>query len=114
MEEETTFSMESLYEKAKDYTDTTLELARLKALDKAAGAVGALVPRLVLLLVMVLFVFSANIALALWLGSLTGQAYYGFLIVSGLYLLLGLLIRYAWQESLSKKISDAIISNLLS
>lgn len=111
--EEKTFSMESLYEKAKDYTDTTLELAKLKALDKAAGAIGALVPKLLLLLLLILFVFSANIALALWLGALTGQAYYGFLIVSGFYIVLAAFIHFVWQERIGRKIGDAIISNLM-
>ncbi len=111
--EENTFSMELLYDKVKEYTDTTLELAKLKALDTASVAIGALVPRLLILLLLVLFVFCANIALALWLGALTGQAYYGFLIVAGVYVMLAIIIRYTWQERLGKKIADAIISNLL-
>ena len=112
--EEQEFSMESLYEKAKAYTDTTLELTKLKAVDKTAGILGTVVARMAVLLTLLMFGFCANMALALWLGSLLGEAWLGFLVVAGFYVLIALLLHFVWQEGLRKKIADAFISQVLS
>lgn len=112
--EEQPFSMDSLYEKARDYADTTIELARLKAVRKAAEVSAELLPRLVVFLFLLLFVFCANIALGLWLGALMGAAYYGFLAMAGAYMLLGLIVRFFLRERMGKSMAEAIISKLLS
>lgn len=106
--------MESLYEKAKAYTDTTLELARLKAVEKTAGIMGNLVARLALILMLLMFGFCTNIALALWLGALMGEAWMGFLSVACFYGLLALLVHYVWGDGIRKKIADAFVSQVLS
>jgi hypothetical protein len=111
MEQE--FSMESLYEKAKAYTDTTLELAKLKAVDKTASIIGAVVARVAVLLLLLMFGFCANIALALWLGSLLGAAWLGFLVVAGFYGVVALFVHFVWGDSLRKKIADAFVSQVL-
>lgn len=112
--EENSFPIEALYEKAKAYTDTTLELAKLKALDKTADLVSTLIPRLLVAVLLILFVFCANIALALWLGLLTGQAWYGFLLVAGFYLLIAAILHFFLHLPLKKRIANAFISSLFS
>ena len=112
--EEQGFSMESLYEKAKAYTDTTLELAKLKAVDKSSDLISTLVPRLTVIMMLLIVIFCMNIALALWLGTLTGQAYFGFLLVAGFYSLLALFMHFFLHTRIKKRIADAFIANLLS
>ncbi len=111
--EEQPFSPEALYEKAKDYTNTTLELAKLKALDKASDLVSTTVPRVAVIILLLLFAFCANMALSFWLGALTGQTYYGFLIVAGFYLLLALFIHYVLHKSIKRRIANAFIKKIL-
>jgi hypothetical protein len=112
--EEQEFSMEALYEKAKAYTDTTLELAKLKAVDKTAGILGTVIARVAVLLMLLMFGFCVNVALALWLGSWLGAAWLGFLVVAGFYGLVALFVHFVWQDQLRKKIADAFVSQVLS
>ena len=60
---------EMLYEKAKSYTETSLELFKLNAIDKTADIVSSLISRLALVLVVAMFTLFVNIALSLFLGK---------------------------------------------
>ncbi len=111
--EEQAIVMESLYEKAKEYASTNIELAKLKAIDKAADVVSALVPRLIVLLALLIFLFIANIAVALWLGLVMGRAWYGFAVVAAFYLLVAAVVHFVMQPSMKKNIANAVIARLL-
>ena len=76
--------IEALFEKAEDYSKTTLELFKLNAIDKTAEIVSSLAVRLAILLAVVLFVLVLNIGVALWIGELLGKTYYGFFVVAGI------------------------------
>ena len=110
--EDNTVLIESLYEKTKEYANTTIELTKLKALDKTADVVSSLVPRLVLIIFILIFVFILNIAISFWLGELTGKIHYGFFIVAGFYMLIALIV-YFMHPGIKKRISNAIITRLL-
>ena len=70
-------TIEMLFERAEDYTRTTVELAKLNAVDKTADVMSSLLSRLTVSIVFVLFAFLANIGLSLWIGELLGKVYYG-------------------------------------
>ena len=91
---------EMLYEKAKSYTETSLELFKLNAIDKTADIVSSLISRLALVLVVAMFTLFVNIALSVFLGKILGEYYYGFLVVSGIYLILILLLYFYSYKSL--------------
>ena len=110
--EEQSVSMESLYEKARAYTDTSLELAKLKAVEKSSDLISSLIPRLLVLLLILIVIFCLNIALALWLGAVTGHSYYGFLLVAGFYTLLALILHMFLHQRIKKSIATAFITNL--
>ncbi len=117
MEKETTENestpIETLFEKAEAFGKTSLELYRLKAIEKLATITSDLVSNIVLILCVALFFMMLNIGIALWVGDLLGHAYLGFLIVSGVYLLAFLLI-YAMREKFIKDpISKSIIEKSL-
>jgi hypothetical protein len=111
--EEQAVLMEALYEKARDYTNTTLEIAKLKALDKTSDVISSLVPRIIVWCLLLMFAIIFNIAVSLWLGAIMGQAYYGFLMVSGFYILTAAIVHFLLQPSIKRKISNAIITRLL-
>ena len=105
--------IELLFEKAEDYSKTTLELFKLKAIDKSADVVSSLVSRLAILLVVALFIIIINIGVALWLGEILGKSYYGFFVIGSFYALIAVLLSAFRNPLLKNPVSDTIIMQLL-
>lgn len=111
--EEQPGKIELLIEKAEQYGKTTLELLKLKSLDKTADVASNLVSWLVIAIVAVLFFFFLNIGVAFWLGGLMGNNAYGFLAVAGFYVVL-LLFFLVFRKSLLKKpVNNSIVKQVL-
>ena len=106
-------SVESLLEKAEDCGKTTLELLRIKAIDKSADIVSSLAMQLSFFGVIAMSVIIVNIGLALWIGDLLGKSYYGFFVIAGLYAFFAILIRSFWYEWIKVPVSNFIITQLL-
>lgn len=112
MEEKTSF-IEPLLEKAEAYGKSSFELFKLKTLDKTASVVAILLARAVVIPFFILFLFSLNIGIALWLGDILGKPYYGFFCVAGFYALV-IIILYAFMgKYIQRKINEVIISQIL-
>jgi len=105
--------IESLIEKGEQYGKTTLELLKLKTLDKSADVVSNLVSWLIVLIFAVLFFLILNIGVALWLGELLGKAYYGFFVVSGFYALLALIFGIFRKQIVKNPVNNSIIEQVL-
>jgi hypothetical protein len=105
--------IEALFEKAEDYSKTTLELFKLNAIDKTAEIVSSLAVRLAILLAVVLFVLVLNIGVALWIGELLGKTYYGFFVVAGIYALITILLYVFRNRWIRYPVSNAIITQML-
>jgi len=105
--------MESLLEKVEQYSITSIELIKLKAIDKIAEVVSNLVSRLAIAIIVALFTVIANIGLALWLGEITGKVYYGFFILAGFYALLGILMGIFRNQWIKTPVSNSIIRSSL-
>jgi hypothetical protein len=102
-----------LFEKAEDYSKTSLELFKLHAISKSADAVSSLATRLVIVIVVAFFMLCVNIGLALWIGELLGKYYYGFFLIAGCYAIIALLV-YAFRYPLIKEpVSNIIITKLI-
>lgn len=113
MEENSTKLLESLLDKAKEYGITTFELAKLKAIDKAADVVSSVIPVLIFIGMLATFLLFLNLGISLWLGEILGKPFYGFLIVSGFYLLAGLVVRFLLFDSVKRMIGDYFVKNVL-
>lgn len=105
--------VESLIEKGEQYGKTTIELLKLKTLDKSADVTSTLVSWLVVVIFAVLFFLILNIGVALWLGDLLGKSYYGFFVVSGFYALLALTFAIFRKQLIKKPINESIINQVL-
>ena len=106
-------SIESLIEKGEQYGKTTLELLKLKTLDKSADVVSNLVSWLIVFIFAVLFFLILNIGVALWLGELLGKSYYGFFVVSGFYALLSLIFGIFRKQIVKNPVNNSIIEQVL-
>ncbi|ALJ05132.1 hypothetical protein APS56_08335 [Pseudalgibacter alginicilyticus] len=105
--------IEAVYEKAKTYTETSIELYKLNAIDTASDVTSSLALRFVTLLVVSMFTLFVNIAISLFIGKQIGEYYLGFLIVSGFYLMLTLIIYLFGVKLVKTPINNLIITKLL-
>jgi hypothetical protein len=103
--------LEPILESSRQYGKTSLELVKLKSIDKSADILSLLVTRLLFLVIAFIFLITLTIAVALWLGDLLGRAYFGFLIVTAFYGIVGLVV-YLKQSAIKAKANDAIITVL--
>lgn len=106
-------NIEMLYQKAKEYTETSIELLRLNAIDKTADVVSSLFARLALIMLVAMFTLFINIALSIFIGKLLNEMYLGFLIVSGVYLILAVVVFYFNDKLLKIPITNLVIAKLL-
>ena len=106
-------SIESLIEKGEQYGKTTLELLKLKTLDKSADVASNMVSWLIVIIFAVLFFLILNIGVALWLGELLGKSYYGFFVVSGFYALMALIFGVFRKKLIKEPVNNSIIEQVL-
>ena len=112
MEDNTKF-IESLLEKATDYGKTSLELVKLKALDKTTDIVSSLIPHSVVFVLIVSFLIFLNLGLALWLGEVLGKIFYGFFVVAGFYVLIAIIIHFFMHKRLKSLVGNYFIRRVL-
>lgn len=105
--------LEDLYEKSEQYAKTSVTLLRLQVIDKTADVLSTLAAVFGVILFLILFGFFINISLGLYLGQLLGASYLGFLVVAGVYLVLGLLFYVFRKKWIQTPISNMIILKLL-
>ena len=105
--------IEELFEKAEGYVKTNIELAKLKAADKLAEIVSSLVPQAAIVILAFFFFLLINFGIAFWLGNSLGATHLGFMIVSGFYLLLTIIVLIFKNEMIKSPISNSIISKIL-
>jgi hypothetical protein len=111
--EEQTGLVETLIEKGEQYGKTTIELLKLKTLDKSADVASNLVSWLIVVIFAVLFFLILNIGVALWIGELLGKSFYGFFAVSGFYAILGLIFGIFRKKLIKNPVNESIINQVL-
>jgi len=111
--EDKTNLLGSLLDLAVDYGETSIELVKLKVLDKTTDIVSSLIP----LSLVILFVLSSllflNLGIAFWLGEILGKTFYGFLIVAGFYLVAATFINLVLRKWIKRQVGDYLVKRLL-
>lgn len=101
-------NIESLYNKAEQYSRTSLELIKLNAIDKSSDVISSLAVIVSLTLILAVFSLFVNIGIALLLGKAFDSYAIGFFIVSGFYLVVALVV-FIFRKSLIKIPIDTIV-----
>ena len=109
----TASTIEELIQKLEVYSKTSLTLCKYNALYTSADMFSNLAVKLAIALVVAMFLILVSIGLSLWIGTIIGHSYYGFFIVSTLYLLLALLFYIFQYQWIKKPVSNFIISRML-
>jgi hypothetical protein len=105
--------IETLFERAEEYSKTTIELLKLNAVEKTTDIVSSIAVALATMVAALLFTLMINIGIALWIGKLLGGAHYGFFIVAGFYGLAAVLVQLFQVPWIKIPISNSIISQML-
>jgi len=106
-------TIETLLEKAENYTKTTIELAKLQLIDKSADVLSSIVSIIVISIVAGMFLMLTNIGLAILIGELLGNVYYGFFAVASVYLIIAIIIAVFKDQFIKTPISNSFITSIL-
>ncbi|MFI5153967.1 MAG: phage holin family protein [Chitinophagales bacterium] len=104
--------IEETMDHVKTYVNTRIAQAKLGAAEKASDMISIFIAKLMAACVLFFFVFFLSEAAAIGLGEYFGKAWLGYLMVAGIYLLLGLIIWFARERLLRIPIMNAIIARL--
>jgi len=107
-------SLESLLERGEEYGKTSLELLKLKVLDKSAEVFSTVVSRLTAIIIFFIFFLLGTIGISLWLGEILGKPWHGFLAVSAFYGITAIVVYFFLHKWLKKLVGDYIIKKVLS
>jgi hypothetical protein len=108
-----TGSVESLFERLAAFCKTTFKISKLKALRIIIAVVTALVSWLCVILMISMFALIFNIGIAIWLGGLLGNAYYGYFVVAAFYFVAGVVFYFFFHKWIKKLVFDVIIKKTL-
>ncbi len=112
IKEEIRESVHPLFDKFEDYTKTSVELVKLKSISKTGDIISIMAFQVLIFGFINLFVLVGSFALALYIGQLLGELYYGFLIVTGFYAVVCGLI-YLFRRGIKSWIKKTFVVNYL-
>jgi hypothetical protein len=110
--ENNTQLIESLLERVIDYGKTSYELVKLKVVDKTTDSLSSFLPNTVIGAIVCNFLLFVNLGLALWLGKILGELFYGFFIVAAFYALVAFVMHLFMRKWLKRILYDYIIKQL--
>lgn len=105
-------NIEELIVSLKSYTTSTIEIIKLEAVERTSSIAANFISGLIIGLVVVLFAFFSSLGICLYLSELLDNTYWGFGIVAGAYLLLGIVLIIGRKKLLNKPIRDKFIQEL--
>lgn len=106
-------NIDKLYQKAEQYSKTTLELLKLKTIDKTTDIISSLAVSLILILFVAIFTMFISIGIAVWLGDVFNNMASGFFVVSGFYLIVGVIVYLNKHYFIKTPLENLVIKKLL-
>ncbi|HEY5465334.1 MAG TPA: hypothetical protein VIJ95_18920 [Hanamia sp.] len=111
MESKTT-DVEELFNKLKEYIETTADLFKLKGIKKASGFFSTFAVTVIFSALLFLIIMLASIGFALLIGTWLGKTYYGFFVMAGVFIIIGLVLYSRRNKSVKTTVSDRLIKEL--
>jgi hypothetical protein len=105
--------IDTLFEKAVEYGKTSLELAKLKAIDRVSDIAASFILKILISVFLFFVILFASLGLAFWLGEVLGKVYFGFLAVAGIYGILALFMHLFLGKWIKNLIGNSLIKNVL-
>lgn len=98
--------------KVKEYIEVRKELVILTAVEKGSQLFSNLLTDGLVVLFVVLAILFGSLALGFYLSELIGNSYAGFLIITGFYFLLAIIIYSVKDKFLEKRIVNGVIKKV--
>ena len=83
-----------LIDKIEKYTNTSIDLIKLNAVEKSADVLSSLTSIIVIFIFFALFTLFINNGVSVYIGKILNEHYLGFIIVSTLYLIIGTVVYF--------------------
>jgi len=96
----------------KEYANIRKELAMLTIAEKTSTAAAGAAAGSILAILALFVVFFGSVTLGFYLSEVIGNTYAGFLIVTGIYLLLALIVFFAQESMIKKPIENGMIKKI--
>ena len=106
--------LQHLAEEVKEYVNVRISLVKLNVAETASGIIANTAATIISAIIFLFFLFFASTGLALFLSSVIGNSYAGFLIVAGVYLVIGLIIWFRREKLIRIPVMNAIIRQMFS
>lgn len=110
-QEEKSFT-KRLYEQLEQYVKTSVELYKLRAINTAADLIAAIGTGIILWLIFSMFLVFVSIGVAFYLGEVLGKWHYGFFLVAGFYIVLGIVVYAVRVKHVKEKINNFVIKQI--
>jgi len=93
------FQIDKLIDSVNHYFETKLDLFKIEAKEELISFASKFIYWLIIGIIGLFFILMISVSLGLYLGSILGNTFYGFLIISAFYFLLFLLL-FLFREQL--------------
>jgi hypothetical protein len=104
--------VEMLIEKIEQYAKTSVELYKLKAIDKGTDVFSSFISRVVIITIVALFFLLITIGLCLYIGEILGKNYYGFFAVAGMYAVVAIILIIFRKRWLDDTLNDYMVRQI--
>jgi len=104
--------IERLAANVKDYAEERINLIMLNAQEKSAKAIAGTASVLIIIVLGIFTLAFLSFALAWFIGQMLEQPYLGFLIVGGIYLLIGILLWVNREKWIGFPVMNAFLKNI--
>jgi Flp pilus assembly protein protease CpaA len=85
---------------------------KLQVIDKTSDIVSSIIPQTIVFVLFASFMIFLNLGLAFWLGEILGKTFFGFFVVAGFYIVIGLILHFFMNKWIKAKIQNYIIRQI--
>lgn len=104
--------VEPLFEKVEQYTNTSIELWKLKTIDKVSDITSSLMAKIIWFFAFTFLLLFLSLATAFYFGYIFNNLFYGFMIVALFYAVIGTILVFS-QKSISKRIKNQVVKQFI-
>lgn len=105
-------AIEKLIEKIELYGKKSLELSKLKITQHTIVVFTSLVSYSGIFILLFLFILMLSVSVSFFIGELLGKLSYGFLIVSGFYMIVFITCYFFLHKSIKRPLANLIIKKI--
>lgn len=112
MANEEVITVKELLDKTVEYAETNIDLIKLKLINKSSSITSALLAYIIIAVFVFMFFMLLSIGVAIWIGKIIGETYYGFFITGGIFLLLIIVLYTLRNRWLKIPIANSLLQSL--